>query len=333
MEQKEIELVKRASEGYVEDYTSLVNKYSNLVFAAALGKTGDHYQAEDIAQEVFVKAWFKLSELKEPEKFIAWLLMITRNLCMDWLRKKSKTQVQSLDHDELERLPASHNPYHQADVRAQVWNVLDVLDEKYRIPAILHHMSGYQAKEISSLLGISKTAVESRLRRAKEKLKKELFDLMKETLGDKKLGKEFEDDVLGRIVPRIATIEIPVSDVLASVEWYGKILGTKAEFQHSKSAMLHLQGASNVGVPTLYLVQTDDLDAMKFRNSNTDIVHSVIDFYFPDLEKFHAFLQKENVETTGINYFPDKPTMGGFGFKDPDGHLLSVTNVTHSGQV
>ncbi|KQL55492.1 hypothetical protein AN964_12925 [Heyndrickxia shackletonii] len=136
-----------------------------------------------------------------------------------------------------------------------------------------------------------------------------------------------------RIVPRIATIEIPVTNIKASIDWYQKVLGTKVAHETDYDAMLHLQGGNRIGVPTLYLVQTESVRNLSFLNTNTNIIHSVIDFYVPDLERYHTFLKEQGVEVSGINFLPGMEGKGGFGFKDPDGNSLSVCNVTHQGQV
>jgi RNA polymerase sigma factor (sigma-70 family) len=328
----DVGLVKSAREGSMEGYAQLIRKYSNLVFATALGKINDFYHAEDISQEVFVKAWFKLTELKEPEKFVSWLLTMTTNSCKDWFRKKYVSEEQLVMTEKLNQYGANHNLENHVELKMIVWKALNELDEKYRVVAIMHLISGYKAKEISQIMNISLSAVESRLRRAKDKLKEELYDQMSETVGEKKLGIEFEDEVMWRIVPRIATIEIPVSNLDLSISWYSKFLGTKVIHQDPTSAMLMLQGGNRIGVPTLYLVQTNDANRLSFKNTNTNTTHSVIDFFLPHLDRFHSFLTNENVEVTGINYIEGTPGYGGFGFKDPDGNSLSVCNVTFRGQ-
>lgn len=325
-------LVSKSARGNYEAYAELVRKYSNLVYAIALSKTSDFYQAEDIAQEVFVKAWMKINELKEGEKFSHWLSIIARNMCMDWLRKKSRIKEETIPNEVTNELQSLDDSFNQFELKTTIWNALETLDEKYRLVTIMYYISGYSTREIAEFMSVPVGTIETRLKRAKAKLKEELFDIMKETFADKKVGKQFEEEVMWRIVPRIATIEIPVSNLKNSIAWYSKILGTKAVFEDDHSAMLHLQGSNQVGVPTLFLVQTDEVTPLAFNNTHTGVKHSVIDFYIQDLERFHRFLQDEKVTVTNINYFPDMPKLGGFGFEDPDGHLLSVCNVTHSGQ-
>jgi RNA polymerase sigma factor (sigma-70 family) len=323
------ELVKKSLSGNYDAYAELVNRYSNLVYAVAMSKTRDYYHSEDIAQEVFVKAWTKLPSLDEGVKFSSWLVKITKNLCIDYFRKNARLQEEAIIQEIAEPMES----FQKLGLKDLIWDVLDSLEEKYRIVVVMNYISGYTAKEIGSILHISQSAIESRLRRAKEQLKKELLEEMTDTsYGKKRVGKEFAEEVMWRIVPRIATIEIPVSNIQQSINWYGKKLGIKAVHQDEKTAMLHLQGGSRIGVPTIYLVQTDEKVRLSFKNSNTGIDHSIIDFYIQDLERFHSLLKQEGVKVTELNFFPGS-NMGGFGFEDPDGNLLSATNVTHSGQV
>jgi RNA polymerase sigma factor (sigma-70 family) len=322
------QLVEASLNGHYESFAQLVTRYSNIVFAVAISKIRDSYQAEDIAQEVFVKAWMNLSKLSEGEKFPAWLITITKNQCIDYLRNKTRKQeeIKSLD------LPEPMDSMRKSEIKDLIWDSLDTLDDKYRIVLVLNYISGYTAKEIGNLLHTSHSAIESRLRRAKEKLKKELLEVMETSFDKERVDQEFTEEVMWRIVPRIATIEIPVTNIQQSVDWYYKMLGLKAVHQDEQAAMMHLQGGSRIGVPTIYLVQTDEKTRLAFKNSNTGVIHSVIDFYIQDLERFHSFLKHEGVKVTTLNLFPNS-NMGGFGFEDPDGNLLSATNVTHLGQV
>ncbi|USG64806.1 VOC family protein [Brevibacillus ruminantium] len=129
-------------------------------------------------------------------------------------------------------------------------------------------------------------------------------------------------------VSHIATVEIPVSHVQKSVEWYTDIFGLNVHFQDQNSAMLTF-GAK--GVPTIYLVETKEQQGLSFRNTNNDVVHSVIDFYTPSLTDFYQWLQEKHVDVGPLNIHPEHG-YGGFGFKDPDGNLLSATNILHPGQ-
>jgi RNA polymerase sigma factor (sigma-70 family) len=329
---EERELVLRASRGDVESYSVLVKKYSNAVYATALSVIRDFHFAQDLAQEVFVKAWFNLNGLEEKDKFGGWLFTITKRMCLDWIRRAKPTEPIDSFPSFTDGRNSVETIVERYYIQEKVWDAINKLDEPKRLVTILYFISGFSSKEISDYLSISVSAVESRIRRSKEKLKKELLEIMEEEFSMKKIGQQFHDDVLWRIVPRIATIEIPVSKLEKSIEWYNKILGTKVVHQSTETAMLHLQGGNRVGVPTLFLVQTDDKMRLSFLNTNTKIVHSVIDFFVPDLERFQLYLQDQGVEVTKINFIPGLDGKGGFGFKDLDGNSLSACNVTHQGQ-
>jgi catechol 2,3-dioxygenase-like lactoylglutathione lyase family enzyme len=129
-------------------------------------------------------------------------------------------------------------------------------------------------------------------------------------------------------ISHVATIEIPVTNLDKSIEFYMDILGVELEFKGEKNAMLTFK---KKGVPTFFLVQTKETQATSFTNSNNGIIHSLIDFYTPNLKEFYHWLQEKNIHVGTLNVHPENG-FGGFGFKDPDGNLLGATNVLHSGQ-
>ncbi|MBT2691155.1 VOC family protein [Bacillus sp. ISL-47] len=134
---------------------------------------------------------------------------------------------------------------------------------------------------------------------------------------------------MSNYISHIATVEIPVSNLDRSVHFYVEVLGVEVEFKGEKNAMLSFQSK---GVPTIFLVETAaEGKSLSFANSNDGVEHSVIDFYTPSLKELHQWLQEKNVEVGPLN-LNQEHGLGGFGFKDPDGNLLSACNVLHKGQ-
>ncbi|KGE16776.1 hypothetical protein PWYN_18960 [Paenibacillus wynnii] len=129
---------------------------------------------------------------------------------------------------------------------------------------------------------------------------------------------------------RVATVEIPVTDLDESISWYSKYLGTTILTKTNHTAMLTCSTTNSPGNPTLYLVETSDNERLSFRSSHTGITHSVIDFYVPDLESFHAFLAENGVQVSPLHLFPDTKGLGGFGFSDSSGNSFGATNIVHS---
>lgn len=133
---------------------------------------------------------------------------------------------------------------------------------------------------------------------------------------------------MNKFIPHIATLEIPVTNLQKSLEWYIDIFELKIHFKGEKNAMLIF---GSKGVPSIFLVETEEQQCLSFKNTNNEIIHSVIDFYTPSLSDFHAWLKEKNVDVGPLNIDPTHG-FGGFGFQDPDGNLLGVTNVLHPGQ-
>jgi len=128
-------------------------------------------------------------------------------------------------------------------------------------------------------------------------------------------------------ITKIATVEIPVSNLERSIQWYTDVLKLKLNYKGEKEAMLlfHTKGS-----PTIFLVETNENRRLSFLNTNTGITHSVIDFYTPDLKGFYEYLKEKSVEVGTYNADQDNPkSLGGFGFKDPDGNCLSACNIDH----
>ncbi|SIT85101.1 VOC family protein [Edaphobacillus lindanitolerans] len=128
------------------------------------------------------------------------------------------------------------------------------------------------------------------------------------------------------LISHVATLEIPVANLEESISFYTDILGAELHFQGEKNAMLTMHSK---GVPTIFLVETEEIKGLSFKNTDTGIVHSVIDFYTPSLKELHEWLKGKQVEVGPLNLQGES---GGFGFKDPSGNWLSACNILHPGQ-
>ena len=133
---------------------------------------------------------------------------------------------------------------------------------------------------------------------------------------------------MSNFVTHIATIEIPVTNLKRSIDFYVKVLGVSVTFQGETQAMLSF---GSKGVPTLFLVQTENLQQLSFMNTSNSVEHSVIDFYTENLVEFRQWLADQKVEVGSLN-INEENGLGGFGFKDPDGNLLSACNILHENQ-
>jgi len=105
------------------------------------------------------------------------------------------------------------------------------------------------------------------------------------------------------------------------------VIGVHLEFKGERAAMLSF---GQRGVPTIYLVETKDVTPASFFNTYSNVTHSIIDFYTPTLKDFYDWLKENHIEVGSFNV--NENGLGGFGFMDPDGNLLSATNIEQKGQ-
>ena len=181
MKNDDAKLIQRVLAGDDTAFSVLVKKYQKPVHTLAWRKIGDFHVAEEITQDTFLKAYQRLSTLKEPQRFLSWLYVIATNHCKAWLRKK-RLQTESLEDTSSEALEkATYSGYiieenERTSAEAQrevVKQLLAKLQESERTILTLHYFSEMSSAEIGAFLGVSANTVRSRLRRAQERLKRE----------------------------------------------------------------------------------------------------------------------------------------------------------------
>jgi RNA polymerase sigma-70 factor (ECF subfamily) len=185
----EKELIRRSQTGDGEAFGVLIERYKGKVFSLAYGFTRDRTAADDLAQEVFIKAYFSLPRFKAKSEFGTWLYRISVNHAKDYLRKnRSRLRDVSLDDIGEQRLAAADKS--QEDIqseeerRALVLRVLERLPEKYRTILTLRDIEGMSYEDISRILGLSPGTVDSRLHRARQKLRQRLISNLNLQGGD-----------------------------------------------------------------------------------------------------------------------------------------------------
>ena len=206
MKNNDIQLIQRALDGDDTAFSALVKKYQRSVHALAWRKIGDFHIAEDITQETFLKAYQRLSTLKEPQSFASWLYVITANQCKAWLRKK-RTWMQSLEDTSSAQLEKATYSGHiiaeneRMTEEAQhevVKKLLEKLQESDRTVITLYYLGGMTYEEISNFLGVSVGAIKSRLHRARQRLKKE-EPMIREALGNFQITPHLTENIMREI--------------------------------------------------------------------------------------------------------------------------------------
>jgi RNA polymerase sigma factor (sigma-70 family) len=202
-------IIHKCLNGDAAAFGLLVDKYKTSIYALAYSKLGNFHDAEDITQEVFIKAYQKLHTLKRWDNFFAWLYSITSNLCKDLIRSHSKRPDREFIDDKNSGFfdYSSMNSYQEERVRESLYEALDSLPEMYRQVLTLYYLGGMSSKEIAQFLGTSESAIKQRLSRARSKLKKEMLDMMSKTYEQQSLHPSFTF----RIVEMVKHIKIQPS--------------------------------------------------------------------------------------------------------------------------
>ena len=206
MKNDDVQLIQRVLEGDDTAFSALVRKYQRSVHALAWRKIGDFHIAEDITQDTFLKAYQKLSTLKEPQSFGSWLYVITANQCKAWLRKK-RTWTQSLENTSSAQVEkATYSGYiieenervTEETQREIVKKLLAKLQESDRTVITLHYLGGMTYEEISNFLGVSEATIRNRLYRARRRLKKE-EPMIREALGNFQITPNLTENIMREI--------------------------------------------------------------------------------------------------------------------------------------
>ena len=206
------ELIQRILAGDESAFGFLVDKYKGSVHALAYRKLGDFHTAEEITQDTFLKAYQKLSTLRDPARFPGWLYVIAARCCISWLRQ-NRLQTESFDRVKGEMNVQSWTKYADARVREKVHNALENLPESERTVLTLYYMAGMTCEEIGRFIGTSCGAIRDRLYRARIRLKEELT-MIEETLRGFQLPPTLTQEIMRRI-PNGSLNSAPTSKPLA----------------------------------------------------------------------------------------------------------------------
>ena len=171
----ETELLDRARAGDALAFGSLVSAYLPRVIAVARGYVGDSGDAEDVAQEVFFKVHRKLATFREDSSFFTWLYRITINTATDFVKRRGNRKARQIE--EFERLPvadSSDSPITRItreELRAEIRDSMALLPEQFRAVLVLREIEQLSYEEIAETMACAIGTVESRLFRARARLK------------------------------------------------------------------------------------------------------------------------------------------------------------------
>lgn len=182
-------LVGRAQQGDVEAYSELVRRHQRKIYALVYHMTSSKEDAEDLTQDVFVKAYGSLGGFKRDAGFYTWVYRIAVNRTINFLKQRKRRTAVSLDDvdEAVERDPdyvelvARESPVREAslgELQKKLNDALLTLSEKHRSVVVLHDIQGVPHEEIARMLRVSTGTVRSRLFYARQMLQNELKEFL-----------------------------------------------------------------------------------------------------------------------------------------------------------
>ena len=175
----ENEIIRSVLRGNVNDFEKLVTAYEKNVYNIALRMVGDPDDAADMTQETFIKAYRALSSFRGDSKFSSWLYRIASNVCLDFLRSRSRhpqVSLSTVDEDDratFELPDMRQNPEEQLMKKLGMEAVrrgLEQLPEQQRQMLVLRELGGLSYAELAQTLGLEEGTVKSRIFRARKRL-------------------------------------------------------------------------------------------------------------------------------------------------------------------
>lgn len=172
--QQEQVWLKQAAAGDQAAFGKLVGVYQAPVYNLAYRMLGNAGEAEEAAQETFLKAYTHLRTYDDSRKFSTWLLSIASHHCIDRLRRRRFTWLSIDDNPMLGWLTADQGKPEESALRSEagdeVRDLLGQLEPAYRLPLILRYWHDLSYDEIADTMGITEAAVKSRLHRARHQM-------------------------------------------------------------------------------------------------------------------------------------------------------------------
>ncbi len=186
----EAELVKRARRGDLPAYDELVRLYQERIYATIYHMTANHEDANDLAQEAFIKAFHALKSFKGGSSFYTWVYRIAVNKTINFLKQRRNRSHMSLndldfnaEHDpDLVALISDKTPRREAnlsELQEKLNEALQKLSEPHRLVVTLHDVQGLSHEEIAKIVGCNIGTVRSRLFYARQQMQAYLSDYLK----------------------------------------------------------------------------------------------------------------------------------------------------------
>ena len=179
----DVELVNALKAGNTNAFRFLVEKYRNLVWHMVLRMTNRHEDAEDLAQEVFMRVFKQIGKFRGDSKLSTWIGSITYNACVDHVRKSKREALTSSDSiGPIDLAQSDVSPLlsniDRITMTKLVHRIIEKMPLQYRTVITLFHLEEFSYKEIEEITGMPEGTVKSYLSRGREILRQKMTELV-----------------------------------------------------------------------------------------------------------------------------------------------------------
>ncbi len=195
------ELLRASLQGSSQAFGALVGRYQSLVCAITYSATGSVERSEELAQEVFLRAWRSLSQLQDLSKFRAWLCSIARSTVQNWFRDRQRDVVgRAVPLEAAADKPSEESgPEETAMIREQravVSQALGEIPESLREPLILFYREQKSIREVAGQFGLTENTARQRISRGRRLLRQQVAHMVESTVARSRPGKAFTTAVI-----------------------------------------------------------------------------------------------------------------------------------------
>jgi RNA polymerase sigma-70 factor (ECF subfamily) len=182
----EFELIQKAQQGDSGAFNQVVSAYRRRILGTISRLIGRPEDVEDVAQEVFIRLYFSLGQLRTPEVFEPWLYRLTVNASYDYLRKSRRrlesrmadlSEQQVMMADAVAGSRAQHDDTEKRRVRDTVQELLSTVSAEDRILLTLKEVEGLSLKELEKIYSVNENALKVRLFRARQRVLKKMKEV------------------------------------------------------------------------------------------------------------------------------------------------------------
>jgi RNA polymerase sigma-70 factor, ECF subfamily len=183
MDATDLAAVERTRAGDTAAFRVLVERYGRSVFRLAFRMTGNEFDAEDVVQETFLRAYKQLGSYESRSSFSTWLYRIAANYSLDLIRSRKRHVGRRVtegpdEEDILDSVktndPAQDRVYYSAQVKERLDAALQLLSEQERTAFLLRHFEGQSIEQIGSVLDLGASATKNSIFRAVRKIREAL---------------------------------------------------------------------------------------------------------------------------------------------------------------